>query len=50
VLVNDDFQPRRRDGPNEVQELIAVQIVGRSDPRGAFLAEQPGSQLIGSVQ
>ena len=50
VLVDDDFEPRGRHGVDQVEQLLAVQVVRGGHPLGAARAQVVDRQFIGRVE
>ena len=50
VLVNYDFQPRGRHGGDQVDQLLAIQIVRGGDALRPLLPQVLGRQLVGAVE
>jgi len=50
VLVDDDFEPSGWDGGDQVEKLIAVEIVGGSDFGRALLNEVMSREFVGGVE
>ena len=50
VLMDDHFQPIGRNGRNQLDQLIAIQIIRRGDPPGAEPVQPLGRQLVGHVE
>lgn len=50
LLVDDHFEPLRRHGRDQVQQLIAAQVIGSRDPLGAQVAKILHRQFVGGIE
>ena len=50
MLMDDDFEPRGRNGVDEIEQLVAVQIVGNGDALGAAGSQVVDGPLVGGVE
>jgi hypothetical protein len=50
VLVHDHFKHRRGRRLDQFEQLLSVEIVRRSHPQGALLAQVVHRQLVGGIQ
>ncbi len=51
VLVDDDFEPLRRHGGDQIEQLLAIQVVRRRDAaRSRRSSKYCGRQLVGRVE
>ena len=48
--MNDDFQPRGRNRVDEIEQLIAVQVVGNGHALGAARSQVVDRPLVGGIE
>ena len=50
VLVHDDFQPRWWGCVDQVEKLVAIQVVRRGDSFGSLVYQKLSGQVVGNVE